>query len=163
MESPSVETLSPFPSISPRTEVAQPGPERWVHSPKIEGSNPSLCTNHKQCVRRFLDLIILRFLNGQSMYGYQILVKIRKTFGVYFSTSTIYVLLRRLEKKGFIRSNWGISACTGKSRRDYTLTTEGSDLLNCTETFVILYCGRSEGTKDGGRRSPLAALRRAPA
>jgi hypothetical protein len=35
----------------------------------------------------------------QPMHGYQIITKIRKTFGVYFGPSTIYPLLGALEKK----------------------------------------------------------------
>jgi DNA-binding PadR family transcriptional regulator len=37
-----------------------------------------------------LDLIVLQFLNAESMHGYQIITKIRKTFGVYFGPSTVY-------------------------------------------------------------------------
>ena len=46
-----------------------------------------------------LDMILLQFLNEQPMHGYQVISKIRKSFGVYFGPSTIYPLLNSLEKK----------------------------------------------------------------
>jgi len=48
-----------------------------------------------------LDLIILQFLNTEPMHGYEIITKVRKTFGVYFGPSTVYPLLSTLEKKGY--------------------------------------------------------------
>src|SRR4030065_634851 len=56
-------------------------------------------------MKGLLDLIILQFLNGQPMHGYQIITKIRRSFGVYFGPSTIYPLLGTLEKKGFVKSH----------------------------------------------------------
>jgi Transcriptional regulator PadR-like family len=40
-----------------------------------------------------LDMIILEYLNKESMHGYQVITKIRKEFGIYFGPSTIYPLL----------------------------------------------------------------------
>ena len=51
-----------------------------------------------------LDLIVLQFLNTQPMHGYQIITRIRKSFGVYFEPSTIYPLLPTLENKGHVTS-----------------------------------------------------------
>jgi len=57
-----------------------------------------------------LDLIILQYLNAQPMHGYQVITKIRKSFGVYFGPSTIYPLLALLEKKGYITSQWNMES-----------------------------------------------------
>ncbi|MEM2108559.1 MAG: PadR family transcriptional regulator [Candidatus Bathyarchaeia archaeon] len=51
-----------------------------------------------------LDLVILRFLSTESMHGYQVIVRMRRMFGVYFWISTIYPLLGALEKKGYVHS-----------------------------------------------------------
>ena len=40
-----------------------------------------------------LDMIILQYLDKESMHGYQLITKIRKGFGVYFGPSTVYPLL----------------------------------------------------------------------
>jgi len=90
-----------------------------------------------------LDLIILQFLNTQPMHGYQIITKIRKTFGVYFGPSTIYPLLGALEKKGYVKSEWNMN--NERPRKVYKLTSEGQNLLNFTEDSLNLIC-RKIGT-----------------
>jgi DNA-binding PadR family transcriptional regulator len=39
---------------------------------------------HLKLMKGLLYLIILQFLNTQPMHGYQIITKIRKSFGIYF-------------------------------------------------------------------------------
>ena len=85
-----------------------------------------------------LDLIVLQFLNTQPMHGYQIITKIRKSFGVYFGPSTIYPLLSTLEKKGHVTSEWNMK--TERPRKIYKLTTEGQNLLNFTEDSLNFIC-----------------------
>jgi PadR family transcriptional regulator PadR len=83
-----------------------------------------------------LDMIVLQFLNGQPMHGYQIITKIRKSFGVYFGPSTVYPLLSSLEKKGYVSSKWNME--NERPRKVYTLTNEGQTLLNFTENSLNL-------------------------
>ena len=85
-----------------------------------------------------LDLIILQFLNNQPMHGYEVITKIRKTFGVYFGPSTVYPLLTSLEKKGYIASQWDMN--NERPRKVYTLTSEGKTMLNFTENSLNLLC-----------------------
>jgi len=94
-------------------------------------------------MKGLLDLIILQFLNDQPMHGYQIITRIRKTFGVYFGPSTIYPLLGTLEKKRFVKSEWDMS--TERPRKVYRLTTEGQNLLCFTEDSLNFIC-RKIGT-----------------
>ena len=46
-----------------------------------------------------LDMIVLQYLEKESMHGYQLISKIRKGFGVYFGASTIYPLLGNAREK----------------------------------------------------------------
>ncbi|MGB9842442.1 MAG: PadR family transcriptional regulator [Candidatus Bathyarchaeales archaeon] len=85
-----------------------------------------------------LDLIILQFLSTEPMHGYQIITKIRKTFGVYFGPSTIYPLLAALEKKGYVHSEWSMTS--ERPRKVYKLTAEGQSMLNFTENSLNLIC-----------------------
>jgi PadR family transcriptional regulator PadR len=85
-----------------------------------------------------LGLIVLQFLNNQPMHGYQIIMKIRKSFGVYFGPSTIYPLLATLEKKGHVTSEWNME--TEKPRKVYKLTPQGQTILNFTENSLNLLC-----------------------
>lgn len=89
-------------------------------------------------MKGLLDLIILQFLNGQPMHGYQIITKIRRTFGVYFGPSTIYPLLGTLEKKGFVKSDWEMTS--ERPRKVYKLTTDGQNMLNFTEDSLNFIC-----------------------
>jgi DNA-binding PadR family transcriptional regulator len=89
-------------------------------------------------MKGLLDLIVLQFLSTQPMHGYQIIIKIRKSFGVYFGPSTIYPLLGALEKKGFVHSEWNMSS--ERPRKVYKLTNEGQSLLNFTEDSLNLIC-----------------------
>jgi PadR family transcriptional regulator PadR len=91
-------------------------------------------------MKGLLDLIVLQLLNNQPMHGYQIITKIRKSFGVYFGPSTIYPLLGSLEKKGHVSSDWNIDS--ERPRKVYRLTSEGQGLLNFTEESLNLICRR---------------------
>ncbi|MBX5328841.1 MAG: PadR family transcriptional regulator [Candidatus Bathyarchaeota archaeon] len=94
-------------------------------------------------MKGLLDLIVLQFLSSQPMHGYQIITKIRRTFGVYFGPSTIYPLLGTLEKKGYVKSEWNMD--NERPRKVYKLTTEGQNLLNFTEDSLNFIC-RKIGT-----------------
>jgi PadR family transcriptional regulator PadR len=113
-------------------------------------------------MKGLLDLIVLQFLSTQPMHGYQIITKIRKTFGVYFGPSTIYPLLNALEKKGYVKSEWNMDS--ERPRKVYKLTPEGQNLLNYTEDSLNFIC-RKIGTpglsKNGLEEEsiPQAALR----
>jgi DNA-binding PadR family transcriptional regulator len=85
-----------------------------------------------------LDMIILQFLDQEPMHGYQLIVKIRKSFGVYFGPSTVYPLLSSLEKKGYVESSWNMDS--ERPRKVYELTKEGETVLNFTEGSLNLIC-----------------------
>jgi len=95
-----------------------------------------------------LDMIILQFLNEQPMHGYQVISKIRKAFGVYFGPSPIYPLLNSLEKKKQVSSVWNMES--ERPRKVYKLTSEGQELLSCTEKSLNLIV-RTIGVNDGSK------------
>jgi PadR family transcriptional regulator PadR len=89
-------------------------------------------------MKGLLDLIILQFLSSTPMHGYQIITKIRRSFGVYFGPSTIYPLLNTLEKKNYVKSEWNMNS--ERPRKVYNLTNEGRNLLNFTEDSLNFIC-----------------------
>jgi len=95
-------------------------------------------------MKGLLDLIVLQFLSAQPMHGYQIITKIRKSFGVYFGPSTIYPLLAQLEKKGYVNSQWNMN--NERPRKTYNLTTDGQNLLNFTESSLNFICKKISTT-----------------
>ena len=95
-------------------------------------------------MKGLLDLIVLQFLSSQPMHGYQVITKIRKTFGVYFGPSTIYPLLATLEKKGYVSSEWNMT--TERPRKIYNLTNDGQSLLDFTENSLSFICRKIGST-----------------
>ena len=85
-----------------------------------------------------LDMIILQYLENESMHGYQLIIKIRKGFGINFGPSTVYPLLGLLEKKGYVNSVWNMDS--ERPRKVYTLTNDGKDVLSFTESSLNLIC-----------------------
>jgi len=83
-------------------------------------------------------MIILQFLNTEPMHGYQVISKIRKSFGIYFGPSTIYPLLGTLEKKGYVDSHWNMNF--DRPRKVYSLNANGQSILNFTEDSLNLIC-----------------------
>jgi PadR family transcriptional regulator, regulatory protein PadR len=108
-----------------------------------------------------LDMIILEYLNKETMHGYQVITKIRKDFGVYFGPSTIYPLLGMLEKKGYLKSIWNMDA--ERPRKMYTLTSDGKNVLSFTENSLNLICKNMENQIVNGRIriqvAPMATAR----
>ena len=103
-------------------------------------------------VKGLLDTVILQFLSVQPMHGYRIIMKIRKTFHVYFGPSTIYPLLSTLEKKGLVNGEWNMNL--DRPRKIYSITSDGQSMLNFIEESLNLICqkistpGNSEKTPE---------------
>jgi len=104
-------------------------------------------------MKGLLDLVVLQLLSQQPMHGYQIITRIRKSFGVYFGPSTIYPLLEALEKKEYVASDWNVE--TDRPRKVYRLTTEGQSLLSFTEESLNLICRKINTT--GGTEVSIAS------
>lgn len=91
-------------------------------------------------VRGLLDLVVLGLLKENSLHGYGIITRIRRTFGVYFGPSTIYPMLNDLENEGSIKSEWDLSH--DRPRKVYSLTPEGRSLLSGAEESLYQICNR---------------------
>jgi len=73
-----------------------------------------------------LDLLILRILRAEPIHGYGIARCIRdRTEGVLdVEQGALYPALHRLNRKGYIRGEWGETE-TGRRARFYALTEKG--------------------------------------
>ncbi len=73
-----------------------------------------------------LDVVILRTLSWGPMHGYDISRVIRLRTGEAFRVEegALYPALRRMEKKGWLRSQWGTTD-TGREAKFYDLTHAG--------------------------------------
>jgi poly-beta-hydroxybutyrate-responsive repressor len=81
-------------------------------------------------INRFLEPCLLLLLHRQQAHGYE-LVEGLKPFGFGQNPadlSTVYRILRDLEDRGFVISQWDTSNA-GPARRDYTITDDGDRYL----------------------------------
>ena len=71
-----------------------------------------------------LELCILNLIEKDPMYGYQMVERLEKAPGMAVSEGTIYPLLSRLRREGYLKSRLTGSP-GGPKRRVYELTTAG--------------------------------------
>lgn len=84
-----------------------------------------------------VDLLILRTLSGGPLHGYAVSQWIhRRTDGTLaLDDAALYQGLHRLEEKGWIRAEWGLSD-NNRRARYYTITAAGRrKLLASTRDF----------------------------
>ena len=76
------------------------------------------------------ELAVLSLLERSSMHGYEIAKRVEQdTAGVLkFDVASLYPLLYRMEKRGWVSAEWRDSD-TGRRRRCYKLTKEGKKQL----------------------------------
>ena len=79
---------------------------------------------------RLLYVLLLDLINKEmpsGLYGYAIILSVKKKFGVYLGPSTLYPELKSLESKALINSVWNTFG--SKPRRIYKITEKGKRLL----------------------------------
>jgi transcriptional regulator len=76
------------------------------------------------------ELAILALLNQEPLHGYEISKRIAQTTGgiLQFNLASLYPLLYRLEKRGWVKGKWE-EAPSGRQRRYYHLTRHGKKQL----------------------------------
>jgi transcriptional regulator len=76
------------------------------------------------------ELLILSLLEDQSRHGYDLskLIEARSQGVLKFNVASLYPLLYRLEKRGWIQGRW-IEKAGQRRRRYYTLTAAGAQML----------------------------------
>ncbi len=81
-------------------------------------------------LRGTLDVLILKTLNDAPLHGYGISRSIRDATRHDFDVEegALYPALRRLEKRGCVDAEWGITD-TGRDAKFYTLTGAGRSEL----------------------------------
>jgi DNA-binding PadR family transcriptional regulator len=85
---------------------------------------PDIGSLETEMNRGFLHILVLALLE-KDMYGYS-MVKHIEGLGYRVEENTLYPLLRRLEKNGWITSKWGLTG--DRPRKFYAVTAEGRAL-----------------------------------
>jgi PadR family transcriptional regulator PadR len=72
------------------------------------------------------ELLVLSLLEDQARHGYDIskMIKIRSGGALQFHVTSLYPLLHRLEKQGWIEGLW-VEKAEQRRRRYYKLTAQG--------------------------------------
>ena len=82
-----------------------------------------------QIVRGTLEYCILLMLDKKVYYGYEILQELSKYPIITSTESTVYPLLRRLQKENYLQSTWQESTEGLPPRKYYSLTPDGKNYL----------------------------------
>ena len=88
----------------------------------------------QRITRNFLDILVLRLIQTEPMWGYKIIKKTRSLFGVKLRHGALYPLLNSLEAEGYARSKKITKE--GRVRKVYHITPKGKRLINAYHEFL---------------------------
>jgi PadR family transcriptional regulator, regulatory protein PadR len=93
-----------------------------------------------------LDVLVLRALSEAPMHGFEVTEWLERQAGgaLELDDSAVYQALYRMEKRGLVEGEWGVS---GKNRRAryYELTREGRTHLKAETARVLRYADTVRG------------------
>ena len=81
-----------------------------------------------QLRRGVLEFCVLSLLADEELYGFDLVRRLGDVDGMVTSEGTIYPLLSRLRREGWVSTRWGESGA-GPPRRYYALTDDGRTVL----------------------------------
>jgi transcriptional regulator len=89
-----------------------------------------------------LDLLVLKTLSWGSTHGYGIARWIQEVTGdvLQIEEGSLYPALHRLEKRGWIQSEWGLSE-NNRRAKYYELTTRGQQQLRAEASMWGVFAG----------------------
>ena len=106
-----------------------------------------------QLTAPLLDACVLGIVDHEDSYGYTLTQKMRQIVDI--SESTLYPVLRRLQKSGPLRTY--DAPYQGRNRRYYAITDEGRELLKFYASEWEAYKGRIDELLSGtGSAAPDA-------
>ena len=88
----------------------------------------------QRITRNFLDILILRLIHAEPMWGYKIIKKTEKLFGITLRHGALYPLLNTLEAEGYAISKK--TTTRGRVRKVYEITPKGEQLVNAYYDFL---------------------------
>lgn len=94
---------------------------------------------HNYPERGWIQFLILRILYEKPTYGYELIEALEeKSHGRHkLETGSIYTLLRRMEQRGLLESEWERSETTGPEHRVYKVTKSGTEALRSGLEAII--------------------------
>ena len=102
----------------------------------------SLTSGSRELKKGSAELLILALVEDQARHGYDIarLIDVRSRGTLSFHAASLYPLLYRLERRGWIKGRW-VEKSGERRRRLYRITPKGRDILatqrNGWRAFVL--------------------------
>ncbi len=95
-------------------------------------------TTKNDLLQGTLDLLILKILSTGQLHGWDISKRIQLVSKerILVKQGSLYPAVHRLEQKGFIEAEWGISKA-GRSAKFYQLTRKGKTQLNVETQYWL--------------------------
>jgi len=82
----------------------------------------------RRFVKSFLDILILRSVEAESTWGYDIIKETESKYKVKLRHGALYPMLNKLETKGYVKSRKQLQK--GRVRKIYEITQRGKQLLD---------------------------------
>lgn len=79
-------------------------------------------------VKSFLDMLILRLVEAEPTWGYDIIKETESTYKVKLRHGALYPMLNKLEAKGLVKSRKELQK--GRVRKIYEITGRGKQILH---------------------------------
>lgn len=85
----------------------------------------------RQMKKGVLDMLVLKLLEPEPKYGYQIIQEMKEKSEEIFllKDGTLYPILYRLEEDGLVESRWSEPSGKQVSRKYYEITLSGRETL----------------------------------
>lgn len=92
-----------------------------------------------QMKKGVLDMLVLKLLESEEKYGYQIISELKEKSNNRFllKEGTLYPILYRLEDDKFVESRWSEAAGKKVPRKYYVITEEGRNALKEIQTLWL--------------------------
>lgn len=105
-------------------------------------------------LRGHMDALLLSVLEGEPLHGYAIIEALQARSGgaLNVPTGTVYPALRRLERIGYLASEW--ATVGGRKRRTYRLTDSGRKQLEGERSAWAEFASVIGGVLRPGSRQP---------
>jgi len=82
----------------------------------------------RRFVKSFLDILILRSVEAEPTWGYNIIKETEATYKVKLRHGALYPMLNKLEAKGLVKSRKELQK--GRARKIYEITVKGKQTLH---------------------------------
>ena len=104
-----------------------------------------------QLRRGVLEFCVLSLLDEEELYGFDLVRRLSEVDGMVISEGTIYPLLSRLRRQGWVTTRW-VESESGPPRRYYGLTADGRRALHDFSTEWRRFRDAVDQLMPGGSR-----------